>query len=116
PRRFLPKYMPMARLDDAYKHQGSDGENWQTSLYDTITNGRDYMSHEQEVQKAMADAEAIRPKLTNTTDIAMLDSVIARVKNPGDTKGTLSESAKEIGITKGAASKVAARLRKVFGK
>jgi hypothetical protein len=115
PPRFLPKYMPMARLDDAY-HQDVDGESWKTSLHDTIADDRDHVSHEQEVQKAIADAEAIRPKLTNTTDIALLDSVIARVKNPGDTKGTLSEIAKEIGITKGVASKVAARLRKVFGK
>ena len=118
PPRFLPKWMPMAPLDDAYGHRDADNQDADNGrlLQETITDGRDHMSHEQQVQKAIADAEAIRPKLTNTTDIAMLDSVIARVKNPGDTKGTLSEIAKEIGITKGAASKVAARLRKVFGK
>jgi hypothetical protein len=117
PPRYQPKYMPMARLDDAYRHQGSDGENWKTTLHDTIADGRDHMSHEQEVQKVLAYAEAKRPTLTNPTDIAVLDGVVAQLKGGRvDTKSTLSDIAKDIGVTKGAASKSAARLRKVFGK
>ena len=36
--RFLSKFMPMARFDDAYSHQdGSEGESdWKTTLHDTI--------------------------------------------------------------------------------
>ena len=55
PPRFLPQYMPMARLDDAYSHQdGSDGESdWKTTLHDTIAAGRAGMALEQEMREAL---------------------------------------------------------------
>jgi hypothetical protein len=49
----------------------------------------------------------------NKSDIAMLDSLMARLR--GDAEGGLTAIAKEIGITKGAASKVAQRLKKRVG-
>jgi hypothetical protein len=112
PPRFLSKFMPMARFDDAYSHQdGSDGaSDWKRTLHDTIAAGREGMTVEQEMQEALEKAAAIRPKLTNKSDIAMLDSLVARLR--GDAKGGLTAIAEEIGITKGAASKVAQRLKK----
>ena len=68
------------------------------------------------MKKVLAYAEAKRPTLTNPTDIAVLDSVVERLRSPSDTKGALSEIAEEIGVTKGTVSKSAARLRKIFGK
>jgi DNA-directed RNA polymerase specialized sigma subunit len=111
--RFLPKFMPMARLDDAYSHHDDDGE-WKRSLHDTIAAGRDAMELEQQKQAALEEAAAIRPKLKNRSDIDMLDSLVARLR--GDAEGGLSEIAKEIGITKGAASKVVVRLKKAVGR
>jgi hypothetical protein len=112
PPRFLPQYMPMARLDDAYSHQdGSNGESdWKRTMHDTIAAGREGMALEQEMQEALAKAAAIRPTLTNKTDIEMLDSLVARLR--GDVRGGLSAIAEEIGITKGAASKAFQRLKK----
>jgi hypothetical protein len=102
----------MARFDDAYSHQdGSEGESdWKTTLHDTIAAGREGMTHEEEMRKVLEEAAAIRPRLTNKSDLAMLDSLVARLR--GDAKGGLTAIADEIGITKGAASKVAQRLKK----
>ena len=74
---------------------------------DTIAAGREGMALEQEMQEALAKAAAIRPTLTNKTDI---DSLVARLR--GDVRGGLSAIAEEIGITKGAASKAFQRLKK----
>jgi DNA-binding MarR family transcriptional regulator len=68
------------------------------------------MTHEEEMRKVLEEAAAIRPRLTNKSDLAMLDSLVARLR--GDAKGGLTAIADEIGITKGAASKVAQRLKK----
>jgi hypothetical protein len=116
PPRHLPQYMPMARLDDAYSHQdGSNGESdWKTTLHDTIAAGRGGMALEQEMQEALAKAAAIRPTLTNKTDIEMLDSLVARLR--GNSEGGLTKIAQEIGITKGAASKAFQRLKKRAGE
>jgi hypothetical protein len=114
PPRFLPKWMPMARLDDAYNHQdGSDGtSDGKRTLHDTIAANQD--AAEQEKQAALEAAAAVRPKLTDKNDIAMLDRLVARLR--GDAVGGLSEIASEIGITKGAASKVSERLKKAIGR
>jgi DNA-binding MarR family transcriptional regulator len=72
------------------------------------------MELEQQKQAALEEAAAIRPKLKNRSDIDMLDSLVARLR--GDAEGGLSEIAKEIGITKGAASKVVVRLKKAVGR
>jgi hypothetical protein len=49
PPRFLPKYMPMARLDDAYGHNnGGDNDRL---LHEVIADAPDGMSFEQEMQK-----------------------------------------------------------------
>ena len=79
--RFLRKWMPMARLDDAYSHQdGADGDSdWKTSLHDTIVEERAAKSTEQEMQEYLAKAAAIRPQLTNKSDVDMLDSLVARL-------------------------------------
>jgi hypothetical protein len=61
-------------------------------------------------QRFNTSAAAIRPRLTNKSDLAMLDSLVARQR--GDAKGGLTAIADEIGMTKGAASKVAQRLKK----
>jgi hypothetical protein len=105
--RFLAKYMPMARLDDAYSHQDGDSD-WKTSLHDTIAGERAAKSYEQECREALKKAAAIRPTLTNKNDVAMLDALVARLN--GNAVGGLTAIAKDIGITKGAASKVARRL------
>ena len=57
---------------------------------------------------------AIRPELTNKSDIDMLDALEARLR--GEADGGLVEVAKEIGITKGAASKVVRRLKRAVGR
>jgi hypothetical protein len=111
PPRYLPQYRPMARLDDAYSHQD---EAWKTNLHDTIEGEKAAKSFEEEMREALAQAAIIRPKLTNKSDIAMLDSLVARLR--GDATGGLTAIAKDIGITKGAASKVAGRLRKAVGR
>jgi hypothetical protein len=102
----------MTRLDDAYSHQ-SEGGDWKTNLHDTIAAERAAKSYEQECREALKKAAAIRSKLTNKNDIAMLDALEARLR--GNAKGGLVQVAKEIGITKGAASKVAGRLKKAVG-
>ena len=111
PPRFLPKWQPMARLDDAYSHQD---EADKTTLHDITADGSEAKAAEEERQKALADAAAIRPKLTNKSDIDMLDALVERLR--GDAEGGLIEVAKEIGITKGAASKVVQRLKRAVGR
>jgi hypothetical protein len=111
PPRFLPQYMPMARLDDAYSNDDGEGKR---SYHDTIAAERAAKGLDEEMKEVLGMAAAIRPRLTNKNDIAMLDALEARLR--GDAEGGLSVVAKEIGITKGAASKVVTRLKKAINQ
>ena len=112
--RFLPKFMPMARLDDMYSHHDNEDGDWKRSLHDTIAGVDASAEEENQRQLQLETLAAIRPSLTNENDIAVLDQAIARLR--GDAAGGLSAIAKEIGITKGAASKVVVRLKKAAGR
>lgn len=82
------------------------------SLHDTIAAEDQAKRDDEERQAALEHAAAVRPKLTNKNDIAMLDRLIERLK--GTSSGGLSQMAKEIGVTKGAGSKIADRLAEKF--
>ena len=115
PPRFLPKWQPMARLDDAYSHQDEDSEK--ATLHDVTYSPdalREATAAEERKQEALAEVAAIRPTLTNKSEIDMLDALEAQLR--GDADGGLVEVAKEIGITKGAASKVVRRLKRAVGR
>ncbi len=75
PPRFLPQYMPMARLDDAYSHS----EDGKRSLHDLIAQP-DVSGAKKELQAGLEAAKIVRPSLTNKNDIAMLDKLEARLK------------------------------------
>ena len=117
PPRFSPKWQPMARLDDAYSHQSEEGDSAKSTLHDVTYSPdalREAAAAEEQRQKALAVAAAVRPTLTNKTEIDMLNGLEARLR--GDAEGGLIEIAKEIGITKGAASKVVQRLKRKIGR
>jgi hypothetical protein len=63
----------MARLDDAYSHQDRRTRPLCTTLPPDSSEAK---AAEEERQKALADAAAIRPKLTNKSDIDMLDALV----------------------------------------
>jgi hypothetical protein len=117
PPRFLPRWQPMARLDDAYSHQNEDGDSEKTTLHDTVYSPdalREAASAEEERRGILAHIAAVRPTLTNKTEIDMPDALEARLH--GVAGGGLIDVAKEIGITKGAASKVVQRLKRAVGR
>ena len=109
PPRFLPKWMPMARLDDMWSHnQEEEGD----SLHDTVASPDVSSTYEKELQAALEAVKAIRPTRTNPSDLRVLDWLEASLE--GRTSGGLDQMAKDLGMLKGTASKVAHRLAKLF--
>jgi hypothetical protein len=96
--KFLPTYLPMARLDDSYTHE----DGWVGTLHDIIASGAPVSSAEQEDRDIQAAVEAERPFLSDS-ERHMLDFAI----DPGDR--TQSGAGAEIGLSKGGASKALSR-------
>ena len=63
PPRFLPKWMPMARLDDMWSHNQEED-----SLHDSIASPDASSTYEKELQAALEVVKAIRPTRTNPSD------------------------------------------------
>jgi hypothetical protein len=95
--KFLPTYLPMARLDDAYTHD----DGWVGKLRDVIASGAPVPSADQENRDLQVAIEAERPFLSDS-ERHMLDFAI----DPGDR--TQSGAGAEIGLSKGGASKAPA--------
>ena len=110
PPRFLPKFMIMARLDDMYSHH-PDAEDGH-SLHDSVAAPDTSSTYEKELQAAMEAVKALRPTLANKNEIAVLDALEARLE--GRASGGFDQMAKELGMLKGTASKVAHRLAKLI--
>ena len=107
PPRFLPKWMPMARLDDMWSHsQEEDGD----SLHDTVASPDVSSTYEKELQAAL---EAVKARTRQPERLRVLDWLEANLESRAS--GGLDQMAKDLGMRKGTASKVAHRLSKLFG-
>ena len=82
--------MGFVRLDDHYSNNAENERG--RSFHDTIAAERTA----KEVDTTWEQAAAIRPKLTDKNEIAMLDRLVELVR--GDNAGTLSDLARDIGV------------------
>jgi hypothetical protein len=110
PPRFLPKWMPMARLDDMWSHNQEEEDVH--SLHDTVAAPDSSSTYQKELQAALDPLKQLDPRRTNPNDLRALDWLEASLE--GRTSGGLDQMAKDLGMLKGTASKVAYRLAKLF--
>jgi hypothetical protein len=112
PPRFLPKWMPMARLDDMWSHHPNSDTEVEINPHEVTAAPDTSSTYEKELQAAMEAVKAVRPTLTNTNEIAVLNALEAVLE--GRTGGGLDRIAKDLGMLKGTVSKVARRLAGKF--
>jgi len=105
PPKHYPDHMPMMRLDDAYSHS----DEWKGTLHDTIAAGRTVSDAEQQDRLIRDAVTAERPFLSKN-ELPVLDWIEAQLQ--GTDKRLLVQVARDLGITKGAASKIKNRLIK----